>query len=412
MIPVGDDPAAVVADPGDDRTVPFDAVPDPMARYTVREDGDTPVVVAANRAFASVFRGDLQPPVGVREWWDGAALRSTAVSVAEVCSSVAAGERVDAEVVHPAGATGGGSGDGDDDDGDGGPSDPTATHPRRYRLRTVTTTADGGGAGRGGESTTHAAEAESGYLLLTPVDGSAGEIDPERIATVVSHDLRNPLDVAKARLQAARETGEDEHFDHLASAHERMEDIIQDVLTLARGEQVVTPTAAVDLEAVAADAWATVDTREATLELDADLPTVHADPERLRRLFENLFRNSVEHGRHGGSSAPTSPNSNSTPHSDSIDVRVTATPEGFAVTDDGIGIPPAERDRVFEPGYTGEDGGTGLGLTIVDRIATAHGWQVTVGEGPAGGARFGFVGPRGDGAAAAAARDRERGNGR
>jgi signal transduction histidine kinase len=405
VIRVGDDPAVAVADRGNDRTVPFDAVPDPMAQYTVRRDGDAPVpvVVAVNRAFASAFGGDLQPPVAVREWWNGAALRSTAVTVAELCSSVAAGEPLDTEVVYPATTDG--------EDGHDGADGLGSPPPRRYRLRTVLTGAD---TDTDADTTdealaspaTPAAGTDSGYLLLTPVDGPAGEIDPERIASVVSHDLRNPLDVAKARLQAARETGEEEHFDRLAGAHERMEDIIQDVLTLARGERVVTPSVAADLEAVAAAAWDTVDTRDATLQVDADLPTVEADPERLRRLFENLFRNSVEHGRPSGS--PTT----AAAESDPIEVRVTATSDGFAVADDGVGIPPDERDRVFEPGYTGEDGGTGLGLTIVDRIATAHGWQVTVGEGPAGGARFAFAGPRGDDAVDATERDLDRRDGR
>ena len=60
---------------------------------------------------------------------------------------------------------------------------------------------------------------------------------------------------------------------------------------------------------------------------------------------------------------------------------------GFAVADDGPGIPADDRDRVFESGYTTGDG-TGLGLAIVKTIAEAHGWTVSVTESDAGGARF------------------------
>ncbi|TKX76264.1 sensor histidine kinase, partial [Halorubrum sp. SD626R] len=65
---------------------------------------------------------------------------------------------------------------------------------------------------------------------------------------------------------------------------------------------------------------------------------------------------------------------------------------GFYVADDGDGIDPADRDSVFEPGHTTAEGGTGFGLAIVDRIAQAHGWEVTLTESRTGGARFEFDG--------------------
>jgi signal transduction histidine kinase len=75
-----------------------------------------------------------------------------------------------------------------------------------------------------------------------------------------------------------------------------------------------------------------------------------------------------------------------------VSVRVGPTADGFFVADDGQGVPPAERERVFDPGYTAAGDGTGLGLTIVDRIATAHEWTVGVGESDGGGARFEITG--------------------
>ena len=61
-----------------------------------------------------------------------------------------------------------------------------------------------------------------------------------------------------------------------------------------------------------------------------------------------------------------------------------------AGADDGVGIPAAERDRVFESGYTTASDGTGFGLRIVSDVADAHGWGVSVTESEAGGARFEF----------------------
>jgi signal transduction histidine kinase len=63
---------------------------------------------------------------------------------------------------------------------------------------------------------------------------------------------------------------------------------------------------------------------------------------------------------------------------------------GFAVADDGPGIPEDERDDVFDHGFTTAEDGTGFGLAIVERIAQAHGWSVSVTEGRDGGARFEF----------------------
>jgi signal transduction histidine kinase len=75
-----------------------------------------------------------------------------------------------------------------------------------------------------------------------------------------------------------------------------------------------------------------------------------------------------------------------------VTVTVGSLEEGFYVEDDGPGVPEAEREDVFDAGYTTSDTGTGFGLSIVHEIATAHGWEVSVTESDAGGARFEFRG--------------------
>jgi signal transduction histidine kinase len=66
--------------------------------------------------------------------------------------------------------------------------------------------------------------------------------------------------------------------------------------------------------------------------------------------------------------------------------------DGFYVADDGPGVPEADRESVFESGYSTDREGTGLGLTIVQEIAEAHGWEVSVTDSESGGARFEITG--------------------
>jgi signal transduction histidine kinase len=198
----------------------------------------------------------------------------------------------------------------------------------------------------------------------------------EQFASMVSHDLRNPLNVAQGRLREARRDHDDGALAAASNSLARMERLIDDLLTLARQGQPISEPEPVDLAAVAEDAWAVVDTGAATV-TGADDATVEADRDRLQQLFENLFRNAVEHGR------------------DDVAITVgTLDGEGFYVADDGPGIPADERQDVFASGYTTAEEGTGFGLAIVSEVVEAHGWTIAVTEGEQGGARFEIRGVR------------------
>jgi PAS domain S-box-containing protein len=216
----------------------------------------------------------------------------------------------------------------------------------------------------------------------------------DEFASVVSHDLRNPLNVVQGRLELAQETGEVTHLDAATDAAARMEQLIDDLLTLARQGDAVGTFDRVDLETAAKQAWTNVDTVDVTLEL-AGTATFEADPERFRELLENLFRNSVEHGRHGGSEDPLAQAARRQPAERdreplTVSVGTLNDGGGFYVADDGQGIPVSEREAVFERGYTTAAGGTGFGLAIVEDIASAHDWTVSVTDSESGGARFEF----------------------
>lgn len=198
----------------------------------------------------------------------------------------------------------------------------------------------------------------------------------------MSHDLRNPLNVAQGRLELARADCDSEHLDDAATAVDRTLELIADLLTLAKQGETPQELEQIELSAIVDECWANVKTGGATLAVEGSRQIL-AEPSRLKQLLENLFRNAVDHGGDDvtvvvGDISPMYTTTRAE----------TALPSGFFVEDDGPGIPPQDRERVFEVGYTTDKRGTGFGLNIVREVATAHGWEVAVSEGRQGGARF------------------------
>ena len=196
----------------------------------------------------------------------------------------------------------------------------------------------------------------------------------DEFASIVSHDLRNPLNVAQLRLEYLSKDCGSEHLPPIERALERMDALISDTLTLAQQGNVVAETEPIQLTELVDNCWETVSTREATLEI-VDAVTITGDRGRLQHVFENLFRNAIEHG------------------GADVAVRVgRIADDGIYVEDSGTGISEADRETVFQPGHTSATDGTGFGLTIIKRIAEAHGWEVAIASGTDGGARFEFTG--------------------
>lgn len=195
----------------------------------------------------------------------------------------------------------------------------------------------------------------------------------EEFASIISHDLRNPLNVAALRLNLVEQECDSEHLTHIKGAHERMEALIDDLLTLARAEEPINDTESVALESVTNACEKQIETADATISTDLD-QTIQADSVRLEQLLENLLRNAVEHG------------------GENVTIRVGDLPDGFYVEDTGPGIPESARSEVFRGGYSTKEQGTGLGLRIVEQVVDAHGWDIEVTEGSDGGARFEITG--------------------
>jgi len=277
----------------------------------------------------------------------------------------------------------------------------------------------------------------------------------EAFASVVSHDLRNPLTVANGHLELAREKHDDEDLTAVDDALGRMETLIEDLLTLAREGEAVTDLENVRLGDLCEDCWRTVRTAGATLRVEST-GEIRADPDRLKQLLENLFRNAVEHSstsppshaqedavehsstssrpeaddavehsstsppsqaredagsenasepsvadapedavEHSSTSPPSQAREDAAEHGgEAVEITVgnLEDDEGFYVADDGPGIPEADREKVFESGFSTSEEGTGFGLAIVNEIAAGHGWEIRATESDDGGACFEITG--------------------
>lgn len=209
----------------------------------------------------------------------------------------------------------------------------------------------------------------------TDTGGPADEDALRVLGDALAHELGNQVDAARVQLELARDREDPEHFANVEAALSRIGEVADDARALAV-ENLETDDC--ELTDVAEDAWEPLDTGTARLSVGPG--TVEADPTLLVLLLENLFRNSLEHG-HGSAGEEAD---------GVVTVSVEPLEDGaFAVADDGPGIPAAERDRVFDWGYSGGTGdGTGLG--IVDLVADRHGWTVDLSESEDGGARFAF----------------------
>lgn len=197
----------------------------------------------------------------------------------------------------------------------------------------------------------------------------------DKFASVVSHDLRTPLNVAAGRVELAQRECSSDHLDEVAQAHERMEVLLEDLTKLAREGDSVKRMESVRLTDLTEECWQNVVTADATLVTEGE-QVFQADAGRVKQLFENLFSNAVEHG-----------NQDTT-----VTVGRLEGGNGFYIADNGPGIPEEIRDTVFSTGYSTSDKSNGLGLNIVEDIVDAHGWDITIVDAEGGGARFEITG--------------------
>ena len=201
-----------------------------------------------------------------------------------------------------------------------------------------------------------------------------------------SHELRSPLATIRARVEVATLHAERADWDGVGDTVlrevDRLDELVGDLLELARldetGGVLSTPTD-VDLD----DVVGAEVVRLRSVGVDVDDRAVGAarvvgDASSLARAVRNLADNAARHA-HGAVA---------------VGVRVDGGDAVVLVDDDGPGVPPGERERVFErftrldEGRSRGAGGAGLGLALVQAVAAAHGGTVRVLDAPLGGARF------------------------
>ncbi len=215
---------------------------------------------------------------------------------------------------------------------------------------------------------------------IAPLDAARRR---ERIfAADAAHELRSPLTAISAIAQAARGNASADAkaaFEAIAQSAHEASDVVADLLTLARDPaRHALHCEPVDLAAIVTgtsrETAPIAAARGIRLESVPESAIVDGDDRRLRELARNLLENAIRHAR----------------KSVSILSRRNGRLCEIVVDDDGDGVPPEERERIFARFYrrTNDGMGTGLGLAIVRWIANAHDGNVTVDATPSGGARF------------------------
>jgi signal transduction histidine kinase len=194
----------------------------------------------------------------------------------------------------------------------------------------------------------------------------------ESFASMLAHELRNPLQIAQIYLQQVGDENPDA-VTEIDRALDRMEEMIDVLLITARTTDAPVECDEVALADAARDVWEKVSVPSAELVTETDR-TVSVDSVHLWHLLKNLLENAVEHGGEG------------------VTVRIgdLEDDEGFYVEDDGPGIPSKEQDAAFEAGYTSESNRIGLGLTFVAQLAAVYDSDYEITESADGGVRFEF----------------------
>ncbi|SMO90021.1 PAS domain-containing protein [Halorubrum cibi] len=183
------------------------------------------------------------------------------------------------------------------------------------------------------------------------------------LGTVLSHDMQNPLETVRGRLELAIEDDETKHVEAAMPSLERLEELIDDVAGVLKSGTIVGEHNQINIGRLAESVWEALDRCDEghTIRVK-DSITVKGDRDAVQRMFDNVLGNTIEHGE--------------TP----VTVQIGELDDGFYIEDNGPGIPEENREQVFEQGFsTKESGdGTGMGMASVRQIVLALGWRIDI----------------------------------
>jgi PAS domain S-box-containing protein len=189
----------------------------------------------------------------------------------------------------------------------------------------------------------------------------------EKFSSIVSHDLRNPLNVASGYIDLAKESGESEDFEKAKNAVKRMEEIIEELLSIS-GRPEEFEKEDLSLEEVFEKAYSFVDADpEYTLKSDMDF---RGSSSGIIRMFQNMIENTVE-------------------HNEDASIEVGTLDNGFYYEDGGE--LQEDIEKITEYGYTSSEKGSGMGLSVVQRVSEINGWDLNVVRNDEEGLRFEFL---------------------
>jgi len=201
--------------------------------------------------------------------------------------------------------------------------------------------------------------------------------DQRELLAAVSHELRTPLGHLRLLVEMGRDRPTRALVEEIEAEILEIDALVAQLLASSRLDFGTLHTKAFDPIDVAERALARLDLDPGLLTVDGERALMEADPTLLGRALANLLSNATSHGRGVRELA----------------IRFEPEEVVFAVEDEGPGFGEAERGRVFDAFYRGENragASLGLGLSLVSRIATAHGGRAWIEDVEGGGARVLF----------------------
>ncbi|POG48522.1 two-component sensor histidine kinase [Streptomyces sp. ZL-24] len=213
----------------------------------------------------------------------------------------------------------------------------------------------------------------------------------ERLLADAAHELRTPVAVMRGSVELAERgsSGADAYLPGIRRAADRMGHVVENLLTRGRLEAAVEAVRAepLRLDQLVEELCAELPEGGQRLELRAAESVVEADAALVRVAVRNLLDNAVRHGRTGGSLDRDGRDGPAAGEPGRADLLVTVDGPEVSVADRGPGVEPGRLPELIER-FRSPGGGTGIGLSLVHRVALAHRGALTVHARPAGGAVF------------------------